>query len=153
MIRHILVATDGSKLSQIAIAQGIGLAKSTGAKVTGLHVIPLFHRFTYRAQVLLTYRTALAEDSAAAFEATTATCAQKLLNTFERAAKSVGVSCTTTYVRDDEPYMAIIKMAKKHRCDLIAMASHGHGGLSSVLLGSETQKVLTHSHIPVLVCR
>jgi len=153
MIRHILIATDGSKLSQSAIAQGVGLAKSIRAKVTGLHVVPLFHRFTYRAQVLLTYRTALTEDSAAAFEATTAECAKKLLSAVDRAAKSAGVSCVTTFVRGDEPYKAIIDTAKKKKCDLIVMASHGHGGLSSALLGSETQKVLVHSEVPVLVTR
>ncbi len=153
MIRHILIPTDGSKRSEKAIEQGMKFAKALNAKVTGLHVIPSFHAFTYRAQTLLTYHVALPEDSEAAYTQVTRACAKEFLQFIKRAAEKEDVACNTLHVRDDEPFKAIIATAKKKGCDLILMASHGHSGISGVLLGSEAQKVLTHSHIPVLIYR
>jgi nucleotide-binding universal stress UspA family protein len=153
MIRHILIPTDGSKLSERAILHGMKLAKALGAKVTGLHVIPRFHSFTYRTQTLLTYRVALPEDSEAAYKQTTDACAKKLLQFITRAAANADVACDTLHVSDDQPFRAIIGTAKKKGCDLILMASHGHSGIGGLLLGNEAQKVLTHSHIPVLIYR
>lgn len=153
MIRHILIPSDGSKLSENAIKHGMKLAKALGAKVTGLHVIPPFHSFTYRSQMLLTYHVALSEDSEAEYKRATSACAKKLLQTIKRAAEVEGVLCDTIQASNDQPSNAIIDAARKKSCDLILMASHGHAGLGGVLLGSETQKVLTHSRIPVLVYR
>ena len=153
MISHILIPTDGSKLSESAIRHGIKLAKALGAKVTGLHVIPRFHAFTYRSQALLTYHVALPQDSEAAYKQTTSACAKKLLQVIARAAANAKVACDTLHVFDDQPFEAIIATARKRDCDLILMASHGHSGISGVLLGNEAQKVLTHSHIPVLIYR
>lgn len=153
MIRHILIPTDGSKRSENAIRRGVKFAKALGARITGLHVIPPFHQFTYRAQMLLSYHTALPEDSEAAYKEATAAHAANILHVLARAAAAAGVRCDTVHVTDDQPFRAIIDTAKKKRCDLILMASHGYGGIGGVLLGSETQKVLTHSELPVLVCR
>lgn len=153
MIRHILIPTDGSKLSERAVEHGIKLARALGAKVTGLHVIPRFHAFTYRAQVMLTYHVALPQDSKAAYTTMTGACAKKILQFVKRAAANADVPCDTLQVSDDQPFLAIIATAKKKRCDLILMASHGHSGLSGILLGNEAQKVLTHSHVPVLIYR
>ena len=153
MISHILIPTDGSKRSENAVKQGMKLAKALGAKVTGLHVIPRFHSFTYRAQTLLTYHVALTQDSEAGYKETTTACAKKLLQFIARAAANANVACDIQHVFDDEPFKAIIATAKKKGCDLILMASHGHSGISGVLLGNEEQKVLTHSRIPVLIYR
>jgi len=153
MFANILIATDGSKRSDAAVKQGIRFAKSLGAHVTALHVIPPFHQFTFRSQMLLSYHTALAEDSEAAYAKATKAQAEKILHAVARVAAASRVRCTTVHVSDDQPYKAILATAKKKRCDLILMASHGFGGLGGVLLGSETQKVLTHSSIPVLVYR
>ena len=153
MIRHILIPTDGSKLSERTVEQGIKLARALGAKVTGLHVIPRFHSFTYRTQVMLTYHVALPQDSESAYKATTNASAKKLLQFIKRAAANANVACDTLHVSDDQPFRAIIGTAKKKGCDLILMASHGHGGIGGILLGNEAHKVLTHSHIPVLIYR
>jgi nucleotide-binding universal stress UspA family protein len=153
MIRHILIPTDGSKLSENAVKQGVKLAKTLCARVTGLHVIARFHQFTYRSQVLLNYHTALPEDSEAGYKAVTVAQAKKFLQFIARACAAARVPCDTLHVSDDQPFKAIIATAEKKGCDLITLASHGRGGIDSILLGSETQKVLTHSHIPVLVYR
>lgn len=145
MFKHILLPTDGSRGSEKAIRKALELAKSTGAKVTGFHVIPKFHVFTYRTEMLEDTREEYARDSRAH--------AQQYLAVIEKAAKQAGVSCETAYTTSDHPYGAIIQAAKRKGCDLIAMASHGRRGVQGLLLGSETQKVLTHSKIPVLVYR
>ena len=145
MFKHILLPTDGSRGSEKAIRKALELAKSTGAKVTGFHVIPKFHVFTYRTEMLEDTREEYARDSRAH--------AQQYLAVIEKAAKQAGVSCETAYTTSDHPYEAIIRAAKRKGCDLIAMASHGRKGVQGLLLGSETQKVLTHSKIPVLVYR
>ncbi len=145
MFKHILLATDGSKLSDHAIRMGVQLAKAVNAKVTGFHVMPEFHVFTYKTEMLEDTKREFAEDSKAH--------AAQYLSVVETAAKTAGVTCDVASVTHDHPYEAIIKVAKQRGCDLIVMASHGRKGVQAVLLGSETQKVLTHSHIPVLVCR
>jgi nucleotide-binding universal stress UspA family protein len=145
MFTHILLPTDGSPLSEAAIQQGIRFAKGINAKVTGFHVTPQFHVFTYKTEML--------EGTKGQFARDTRTHAQQYLGVIEKAAKEAGVSCDTAYVSHDHPYEAIIEAAKKNGCDLIMMASHGRQGVQGVLIGSETQKVLTHSKIPVLVYR
>ena len=145
MFKHILLATDGSKLSDHAIRMGVQLAKAVNAKVTGFHVMPEFHVFTYKTEMLEDTKREFAEDSKAH--------AAQYLSVVETAAKTAGVTCDVASVTHDHPYEAIIKVAKQRGCDLIVMASHGRKGVQAVLLGSETQKVLTHGHIPVLVCR
>lgn len=145
MFKHLLLPTDGSQASEAAIQKIIRFAKETHAKVTGVHVIPQYHVFTYQTEMLEDTKEQFAKDSKAQ--------AAKFLATIDRAAKEAGVACDTAYVISDYPYEAIIKMAEDKGCDLIAMASHGRKGVRGLLMGSETQKVLTHSQMPVLVFR
>lgn len=145
MFKHLLLPTDGSPQSEEAIRQGIALAKETQARVTGIHVVPEFHVFTYRPDMLEDTRAEYVRDSQAQ--------AAKILQSVENAARDAGVPCDTVCAVSDEPYAAIIKTADEKGCDLIAMASHGRKGIKGLLVGSETQKVLTHSHQPVIVLR
>ncbi len=147
MYKHILIPTDGSDLSRKAIAAGVKLAKSIGAKVTGFFAAPPATPVVYKDFVPVGYMTP--EQHAELIEKTAA----KYLGVIEQAAQKAGVACECIHVTNDFPADAILAMAKQKRCDLIFMASHGRRGLAGVLLGSETQKVLTHSKLPVLVYR
>jgi nucleotide-binding universal stress UspA family protein len=145
MFKHILLPTDGSELSAAAIQQGIRFAKSIGARVTGLCVMPL--------QQMLFYDMVIPRE---AFEQTTQPwkeLAETYLAVIEKGAKKSGVECDVAYERGDSPYEVIVRVAEQKGCDLIMMASHGRRGVKALLIGSETQKVLTHSRIPVLVYR
>jgi len=145
MFKHVLLPTDGSKLSEDAIRLGVQLAKTMNAKVTGFHVTPEFHVFTYKTEMLKDTESEFGNDSKAH--------AAQYLSSIETAAKAAGVPYEGVSSVHDHPYEAIIGVADERGCDLIVMASHGRKGMQAVLLGSETQKVLTHSHVPVLVCR
>jgi nucleotide-binding universal stress UspA family protein len=145
MFKHILLPTDGSELSAAAIQQGIRFAKSIGAKVTGLCVMPPQHPFYYETEIPM---DAL-EQAAKRYKEQ----AGMYLAAIEKAAKAAAVACDSVYEVHDFTYEAIIRTAEQKGCDLIMMASHGRRGVKALLLGSETQKVLTHSRIPVLVYR
>jgi nucleotide-binding universal stress UspA family protein len=145
MFKQILLPTDGSQLSERAVLAGVSFAKDVGAQVVGLTVRPEFHTFAYRAEVL--------EDTEPEFTADTERQATKYLSFITDAANTAGVACALVQVVSDDPYEAILQIAKERKCDLIIMASHGRRGLKGMLLGSETQKVLVHSDIPVLVYR
>jgi nucleotide-binding universal stress UspA family protein len=147
MFKHILVPTDGSKLSVKAAKQAVKLAKSLGARITGFYASPDYSSIYYGDGYIL--RTPSAEDRAEFAQKQ----ARKCLSTVEVEAEVEKVPCEVFHVVNDSPYEAIIDAAKKKKCDLIFMASHGRRGLSGLVLGSETQKVLIHSKIPVLVCR
>jgi nucleotide-binding universal stress UspA family protein len=145
MFQHILIATDGSLLSQSALDKAMDFAREAGAKVTVVTATEPFNAFSVdAAQIALT--------KASYEEHVTAEAARRLAEA-ERRAKALGVQCSVLQVEQQQPYRAIIDTAKKHGCDLIAMASHGRRGVSALVLGSETTKVLTHSSIPVLVYR
>ncbi|MGZ5093816.1 MAG: universal stress protein [Burkholderiales bacterium] len=145
MFKHMLLPTDGSPLSEVALRKGMELAKSSNARVTRLFVVPEFHVLTYRAEMLEETRDQYAGDTRAQ--------AKKNLAVVEELASAYKVPCDTVFVINDHPYEAIIKAAEDRGCDLIAMASHGRSGVKGVLLGSQTQKVLTHTSIPVIVFR
>jgi nucleotide-binding universal stress UspA family protein len=145
MYASILIPTDGSELAAKAVQHGIALAKRIGAKVTVLTVLPPFHTFTTDTQML--------EDTPAQYKACMQKHAEKTLGTVVQAAHAAGVPCAAIQVEDEHPYRAIIATASTKGCDLIVMASHGRRGISALVLGSETVKVLTHSNIPVLVHR
>jgi nucleotide-binding universal stress UspA family protein len=145
MFKHILLPTDGSELSARAIQEGVRFAKSIGARVTGLCVMPQQHPFFYETEIPM---NAL-EESAKRYKE----LAYTYLAAIEKAGKDMGVSIDAVYEIDDSPYDAIIRVAEQKGCDLIMMASHGRRGVGALLIGSETQKVLTHSKIPVLVYR
>lgn len=145
MHRHILIPTDGSDLSQNAIDYGMALAKSANAKVTVLTVSMPFQTFMVE--------TGMINETPEHYRKRTAALVAKYLNAAKEAASAAGVVCETVHLEHDQPYQAIIETAAHKSCDLIVMASHGRRGISAIVLGSETVRVLTHSMIPVLVVR
>jgi len=145
MFRHILLPTDGSELSAAALQKGIQLAKALGARVTGLRVIQDVHYVGCEA--------AIGPEFQEQAEAAVNKEVEENLFAIEKAAREAGVPCETEGVKRFQVFEAIIETADKKGCDLIIMASHGRKGVGALLLGSETQKVLTHSKIPVLVYR
>ena len=147
MYRHILIPTDGSELAERAVTNGLSLAKSVGAKVS---VIVAEAPFDWISVSEATARR-ISEETAKHDEQIKKH-ATSVLNRAANAAKEAGVSCDTIQVESEQPYQAIIAAAEDKGCDLIVMASHGRSGLSAVLLGSVTNKVLTHTKTPVLVC-
>jgi nucleotide-binding universal stress UspA family protein len=147
MFKHILLPTDGSKLSSKAVKMGIDIAKKNGARVTAMHVVP---QFTLMVDDGITMLSPALKKR---FEDEGKARANKMLDTVAKEARASGVRCKTLCVASDLPYQQIIAIARKEKCDVILMASHGRRGLSSLLLGSETAKVLLHSKIPVLVVR
>lgn len=147
MYQNILIATDGSKLAESAVSHGVSLAKSTGGKVVALIVEASFNIFNVPESQMRQLPEAFAKHAEHIKEH-----AKKALDHVARSAKIADVPCKTIQVEHDQPYQAIIEAANNHGCDLIVMASHGRSGVSAVLLGSVTNKVLTHTKIPVLVC-
>ena len=145
MFKHLLLPTDGSALSEDAVRKGVRLAKEQQARVTAIHVLPEFH--------VLTYHTAMLEDTREQFVANCKLQTEQFLSMVQRTAREEGVACETRMVTSDHPHEAITRTAEQAGCDLIVMASHGRRRLQGLLLGSETQKVLTHSKVPVLVLR
>ena len=145
MYTNILIPTDGSELSGKAVQHGIALAKRIGAQVTALTVLLPFHTFTTDTQMI--------EDTPAQYKAGIQKRGEETLGAVAQAAQAAGVKCETIHVEHEHPYQAIIDIAISKGCDLIVMASHGRHGISAIVLGSETVKVLTHSKIPVLVHR
>lgn len=147
MYQRILIATDGSRLSGKAIAQGTALAKALGATVVGFTARQPFPTIYFAEAVMIPPST---EKH---YEEETNKLARDRLAAIEKAAKKAGVVYKAAQTIDLSPAEAIIRTAKKEKCDLIVMASHGRKGLARVLIGSETNLVLTHSTIPVLVTR
>jgi nucleotide-binding universal stress UspA family protein len=144
VFRKILVPTDGTELSAKAINGAVEVARQLGAQVVGVTVIE-----PYSYSSLSEYRPESFED----YEARMEKVARQRLEKLESVAKAANVPVETVIARSFSPYEAIIETAKERGCDAIFMASHGRRGLNAVLLGSETQKVLTHSTIPVMVYR
>ena len=142
MYTNILIPTDGSELAGKAVQHGIALGKRIGAKVTVLTVLPPFHLITTDPQMI--------EDTPAQYKARMQDHVEKTLGAVAQAAQAAGVACETVQVEHEHPYRAIIDTADSKGCDLIVMASHGRHGISAIVLGSETVKVLTHCKIPVL---
>ena len=145
MFKHILLPTDGSPASDRAIVQAVAFAKDADAKITGLHVMPEFHPLTYQIQML--------EDTRDQFMKECQASANTFLSALKSAADKEGVPCETVCVTGDLPHEAIVRMAEGKRCDVIVMASHGRRGMAALLLGSETQRVLIHSPLPVLIVK
>ena len=146
MYHHVLIPTDGSELSERAVTHGVALAKAHNAKITALHVTPPFH-------VSALDPITVVQDAQERHLQRTRVLASQHLEVVANAAKAAGVACDSVHIVHDHPYQAIIDTAGSRGCDLIAMASHGRRGVSAVILGSETAKVLAHSTIPVLVLR
>jgi len=148
MFKHILIATDGSELAGKALANGLGLAKSIGAKVTIVTVSPL-----WSATEMAGRAGRGSPHPIEAYEKKVADWAAKVLGEARQVAQRSAVDCATVHVQDSSPDEGIIDTARKSGCDLIVMSSHGRTGVTRVLLGSVAMKVLTHTPLPVLVCR
>ncbi|MBS0468045.1 MAG: universal stress protein [Proteobacteria bacterium] len=147
MYKRILIATDGSQLSDMAVESGLSLAGLMGASVIALKVVPRYPRNYFDG----TLPVEVADIKR--IEKQWSEAAQTLVNKVKARGSDEGVSVKAVVVKSDLIAEAVIAAAKKHNCDLIVMASHGRKGIKRLLLGSETQHVLTHSHIPVLVLR
>ena len=148
MFKNILMPTDGSKLADRAIIHGINLAKSLGAKVTLLSVVPEFRMIADES-----FAMPMSMQVKQRYEKEATARTEKKLATISARVTKAGLQCTSVVVSSDLPYQQIIEVARKRKCDLVVMASHGRRGLTGLLLGSETVTVLTHSKIPVLVVR
>ena len=145
MFKHLLVATDGSPLSEQAALKAVQLAKSMSAPLTAVTVSAPFH--------VIAVDTVMLTDTEDVYNEERNKRAEEYLAVIKTAAMSAGVGFDGVHVYHDHPYAAIIDTANARGCDLICMASHGRRGFTALILGSETTKVLTHSKIPVVVWR
>jgi nucleotide-binding universal stress UspA family protein len=147
MFKHILVPTDGSELSRATAKRAVTFAKEAGAKITVFFAKPEYPIAYFGEGALIDPTTPEKFAELADQQAT------EYLGEVQKECAELGVECSLISVTSDIPYEAIIEAAEKSGCDLIFMASHGRRGISGFLLGSETNKVLTHSKVPVLVYR
>ncbi|MFZ3125958.1 MAG: universal stress protein [Acidovorax sp.] len=147
MYKRILVATDGSELSDKAVEAGLSLAALSGAMVVALKVVPRYPRSYFEGGMPVDM------IDVKRIEQQWSDTAQALVDKVKAQGSAKGVEVKGVVAKSDLVAEAVIAAAKKHKCDLIVMASHGRKGIKRLLLGSETQHVLTHSHIPVLVLR
>ena len=147
MFKNILVPIDGSTLAGKAIRRAVRLAKEQKARVTGFYVGPAWSSRVSEDSTVLGY------VSPAQHSEIVRKTAMRYFEALKKSAAAAGVPCKYLYAEGQYPYEKIVKAAKKNRCDLIVMASHGRRGISRLILGSETSKVLAHSKVPVLVER
>jgi nucleotide-binding universal stress UspA family protein len=147
MYERILVATDGSTLSKKAVRSSIALAAAMGAELVALYVVPRYPVSYFEGGI------AVSNDEISRTEKQWAERGQAVVDGVRALAEGDGVKAKGVLARSDLVAESIMSTAKKHKCDLVVMASHGRKGIKRVLLGSETQHVLTHSTVPVLVLR
>ncbi|MDR0735282.1 MAG: universal stress protein [Zoogloeaceae bacterium] len=147
MFKHILLPTDGTELSNKTVRHAVCFARETGARITAFFAKPEYP-VTYFGEGALIDPTSPEKFAEMADQQ-----AKEVFAFVLRECREAGVECHTASANSDIPYEAIINAANQNGCDLIFMASHGRRGISGLLLGSETNKVLTHSQIPVLVYR
>jgi len=147
MYQRILVATDGSTLSKKAVSSAIELAGLVGAELVALKVVPRYPHSYFDGSL------PVSPQEMARIEKQWSEHGQAVVDAVKATAVKKGVSARAVTARSDLVAESVIAAAKKYKCDLIVMASHGRRGIKRLLLGSETQHVLTHSHIPVLVLR
>jgi nucleotide-binding universal stress UspA family protein len=145
LFQHLLLPIDGSDLSLRAFSMGLELAKIFGAKVLALHVVPPFNSIAYMVELLAAAELSYTKQAVQS--------ASRYLDQAKALAKAAQVPCECHYAFGERPYQAILEAVGEHHCDLIVMATHGWHGLNRLMLGSETQKVLLQSKVPVLVCQ
>lgn len=145
MFKHILISTDGSDLSKIAIENGVQFASEVHAKITGITVTEPFHIMSTNAMQIA--------DTPEKYDQDMLAMAYKNLNALKQAAEQAGVECDLVHCSSDHPYQEIVKTAEEHGCDVIFQASHGRSRLGAAMIGSETSEVLSHTKIPVMVYR
>ena len=146
VFRHFLIATDGSPLSNKAARAGIALARALGARVTAYYAVDELQPLYVEGYMM---DQAMMDD----LDARATALGEKRVEAIAKIAKAAGVRFNALVRTANTAYEGIIDVAKRQRCDVIVMASHGRRGLSSLMMGSVTQKVLTHSKIPVVVYR
>lgn len=147
MFTRIMLATDGSKLSQKSVKSAIDLASKFNAELVAVKVIPRYVQAYFEGSFTV------ADIDVKSIEAQSAAGAQQVLDKISSSAAAKGVSVKTSVIKSDDISEGLVKAANKMKVDLIVMASHGRKGIKRLLLGSETQNVLTHSELPVLVLR
>lgn len=147
MYKRILVATDGSALSKKAVTHAISLAAATGASLVALRIVPRYPMSFFEGSATVSI------ESIKTAEAKWSDDANAQLDAIVAEADASGVKAKTAVVKSDLIAESIISAAKKHKCELVVMASHGRKGLKRILLGSEALAVLTHSDVPVLILR
>jgi nucleotide-binding universal stress UspA family protein len=145
MFKHLLIPTDGSDLSNVAVVHGVRFAKEIGAKITGLTVTPPYHYMAVEGMQIADTRERYDSDIQAV--------AKTHLAALKKAAEQAGVPCALLHTSSDHPYEEIVTAAQDNNCDVIFLASHGRRGIRAVVMGSETTKVLTNTKIPVVVYR
>lgn len=145
LFRRILLPIDGSALSLHAFAMGLELAKTFDARVVAIHVVPPYNAIAYMTEFLAAAELRYSQHAVES--------ASRYLDQAKALAKDAGVPCECHYVFGEHPHEAILEAVADHHCDLVVMATHGWHGMNRLLLGSETQKVLMRSPVPVLVCR
>ena len=150
MYSHILLPTDGSKLALKGARAGIGLARALGARVTAVYVAPVYMPPIYGEAMVYAVPGG---TSPKVWKKQIAALTDAALGAVEREARKAGVPFAGLAVTEAQPWAGILRAARARRCDAIAMASHGRGGLGGLLLGSEINCVLAHSNIPVIVIR
>lgn len=147
MYKRILVATDGSSLSKKAVRSAIDLAGAIGADLVALYVVPRYPVSYFEGGVTISMQDVEQTEKQWSDKG------QAVVDAVQQTAQAEGIKAKAVVVRSDLVAESIMSAAKKHKCDLVVMASHGRKGIKRVLLGSETQHVLTHSTVPVLVLR
>ncbi len=147
MYQRILVATDGSALSKKAVRSAIDLAAAVGADLVALYVVPRYPVSYFEGGITISMQ------DIARTEKQWSDKGQAVVDAVQLAAQASGVKTKAVVAQSDLVAESIMSAAKKHKCDLVVMASHGRKGIKRILLGSETQHVLTHSTVPVLVLR
>ena len=145
LFQRVLLPIDGSELSLRAFNMGLDLAKTFGARVLILHVVPPFNAIAYMTEFLAAAELRYSQHAVQS--------ASRYLDKAKALAQEAEVPCECHYVFGERPYEAILDAVDEHHCDLIVMATHGWHGLNRLVLGGETQKVLARSYVPVLVCR
>ncbi len=145
MYKNILIAIDGSELSELAQQHGLALAKAFGAKTVIVHVTPPWSSLVVGDAVVM--------YPPADYEQTMAKSAEKLLAKASDLFTAAGIPCETVHNTDPQAHKAIVETSKAKGCDLIVMGSHGRHGLAGLMLGSVATKTVTHAHVPVLICR
>ena len=148
LFRHILVPTEGSSLGARAVAKALEIAGATGARITAINVVPVPPMAGYVEGAARHPDLLSPEEAQAAVERGS----KAILDEVCAQAKTAGVACERVTELEAAPWKAIVRAARRRECDLIIMATHGRRGLESLLLRSETRKVLSHSEVPVLVC-
>lgn len=150
MFKNILIPTDGSEFSEKVLKDGVALARALNAKITGIHVVPSNFALTYGFYAEVPW---VDDELQARMRNSAKAEGKKYLDRIQAAAQAAGVKFERVVLESNVVWKGIVDTANERDCDLIVMAAHGRRGLSALMLGSETNRVLTHSKIPVLVYR